>query len=154
MFLQGLSRRERRRVWYAVQGYGLAALVIAAYAYNKGSRTPERTSLGGVNYPWMRLSTAKRAKPFAAKRGVSKVARSQRGFMTQYERAGSAKKLPADWKRNRRNFVNRHMAQVRSNKEALWNNGEPTDRHLALAMWAYTPDSDRFRHWLDRAERR
>lgn len=152
--LKGLTRRERRRVWYAVQGYGLAALIIAAYAYNRGSKTPPRTSLEGASFPWMRLSTAERAKKFAAKRGVSKVARSPRGFMTQYARAGSASKLPPKWKRNRNNFVKRHMAQVRKNDEALWKGDEPTDRHLALAMWAYTPDSDRFRHWLDRAERR
>ncbi len=87
----------------------------------------------------MTYSQAHKWEGEAKRLGVSKVARSQRGFMRAYERAGSWSKLPEKWKRKRNAFVARHMAQVRQNNEQLWKNGKPSRRALALIMWAYMP---------------
>ena len=80
----------------------------------------------------------------ARKLGVSVVARSPRGFMTAYRRAGGdPDRLSEHWARKRDNFVARHMAQVKAHGEPLWQDGVPTRRHLALIMWAYSPSPAR-----------
>lgn len=90
-------------------------------------------------YPVMSYKNAHAWEAQAAKRGVSKVARSTRGFMRAYQRAGSWANLSDAWRRKRNAFVARHMAQVRNNNEQLWNGGKPSRRALALIMWAYMP---------------
>lgn len=85
----------------------------------------------------MSYAQARRWEPEARRRGVSQVARSSRGFMRAYQRAGSFAKLPEAWKRKREAFIARHMAQGK--KEDLWEDGKPSRRALALIMWAYKP---------------
>ncbi len=78
----------------------------------------------------------------AAERGVSKVARSARGFMRAYEDAGTFANLSDWWKRRRAGFIARHMAQA-GRGERLWERvrgqWRPTRRGLALIMWAMLP---------------
>jgi len=92
-------------------------------------------------HQWLALSVVNRAVPVAARAGVSEVARSPRGFVAAYNRAGgdprkmALMKVPGypnqNWAQRRRNFVARHLAQYRTN---------PTPRRrLALIMWAYDP---------------
>ena len=83
------------------------------------------------------------AEHVAAARGVSKVARSPRGFLTAWK----ANDLDTDWCRKREGFIERHMAQVRKRHEPLWKNGQPTRRHLALVMWAYSPTPAKLAAW-------
>ena len=141
--------RTRERLVYELLPV-LLVLGGLAYVVRHERRTAQSDAFGA--YPWMRVETAKRAEPFAAAQDVSTVARSRRGFMPAYKAAGSAGKLSPAWKSKRNAFVARHMAQVKGGNEALWKGDEPSRRHLALAMWAYSPDSSRFRHWLDRSE--
>ena len=84
----------------------------------------------------MSLSAVKRFEAQAADQGVSKVARSGRGFLTAYKQG----ELDPWWCKRRAAFIKRHMAQVRKRREPLWKpDGTPTRRHLALIMWAYSP---------------
>lgn len=86
------------------------------------------------------LSLVREFEGMARRRGVSKVARSARGFLTAYKRAGGRpERLPDVWLDKREAFIKRHMAQVRYRGEPLMERGEPTRRHLALIMWAYSP---------------
>lgn len=92
---------------------------------------------------WLSYKKAHRWEAQAASRGVSRVARSRRGFMRVYEAAGSPHAMTPYWRRRRRNFIARHVAQLRKRREPLYDkSGRPTRRHLALLMWAYTPDRD------------
>lgn len=85
------------------------------------------------------LRQAERFVDLAKSKGVSKVARSRRGFMTAYRKAKSLKRLPLEWKKKRINFIKRHMAQVVKRRESLFDKkGMPTRRHLALIMWGAT----------------
>jgi len=81
--------------------------------------------------------------------GVSLVARSQSGFLPAFKRAGGdLSRMTPQWRAKRDAFISRHMAQVEARGEPLFDaHGEPTRRHLALIMWAYSPVP---RH-LDRA---
>lgn len=89
---------------------------------------------------WMSLKAISKYTSTAKKKGVSKVARSPRGFMSVYKRAGGrVSRVPARWRRKRANFIKRHMAQVRKRGERLWKDGKPTRRALALIHWAYMP---------------
>lgn len=94
-----------------------------------------------MHYKWMPLHQVEKFVPLARALGVSTVARSQRGFLTQYRKAGgNASRLSAYWRNRRDNFVARHMAQVEHRDEPLFeSDGQPTRRHLALIMWAYSP---------------
>jgi hypothetical protein len=86
------------------------------------------------------LSVVEKYEPLAKAQGVSTVARSARGFLTAYKRAGSAGNLAPEWHAKREAFIKRHMAQVSMRKEDLFDEeGEPSRRHLALIMWAYSP---------------
>jgi len=76
--------------------------------------------------------------------GVSKVARSSRGFLAAYRRAGGdPDRLSDRWDARRDAFIRRHMAQVRLRGESIWRDGQPTRRHLALIAWAYSPTAAR-----------
>jgi len=79
------------------------------------------------------LKTIKRYESEMREKGVSTVARSPRGFLTAYKRAGGdPKKLSDKWKQKRKAFIARHMAQYEKN---------PTRRRrLALIAWAYDPE--------------
>ncbi len=98
------------------------------------------------------LSLIKPLEKEMKERGVSEVARSPRGFLTAYRKAGGRKERLSGWWQNRRdNFVDRHMAQVKKRDEALWDDdGRPSRRHLALIAWAYTPDKARVERYIKR----
>jgi hypothetical protein len=97
-----------------------------------------------MSHRFLPLSTIKRYEPLARTRKVSEVARGPGGFLPVYKQAGFAAALPDYWKRKREAFIARHMAQVEGRNEPLWNpDGRPSRRHLALIMWAYSPDARR-----------
>lgn len=89
------------------------------------------------------LKTVRKFRTMAARRGVSSVARSKRGFLAAYAKAGgNLSKLSAFWKKKRAGFIKRHSAQMRKRREPLFDqNGQPTRRHLALIMWAASPST-------------
>ncbi len=94
-------------------------------------------------YPVMSYAAAHAWEKQAAARGVSEVARSARGFMRAYQRAGSWSKLDPWWKRRREGFLARHIAQA-MHGENIWERTRrgtwrPTRRSLAMIMWAYLP---------------
>lgn len=102
---------------------------------------------------WLDLDTVLAAVPAAAANGVSEVARSRRGFVAAYRDADGDPNALArdghsgqDWRARRNAFVARHTAQ--GDAEGYWSGGAPTRRHLALVMWAYSPDPKRLRAWL------
>lgn len=93
-----------------------------------------------ATYPWLPLSVIDSWLPLMEDLGVSEVARSPRGFLTAYRRAGGVpSRLSPEWQHKRANFIARHMAQVARRQEPLWRDGEPTRRHLALMAWAFSP---------------
>lgn len=111
-------------------------------------------------YKYMSLGLVNRVVPHARKRGVSKVARGPGGFISQYRKAkGNPKSMTAEWIKKRDAFVDRHMAQVKKGNEKLWETMKstgktrPTKRHLALMMWAYTPDTAKVKKWLANASK-
>lgn len=87
---------------------------------------------------------------------VSAVARGPGGFLEVYrDNQGDPNVLETvyysdtlNWADRRDNFVKRHMAQAKKNKEEFWKDGRPTRRHLALIMWAYTPELKRLKKWI------
>ena len=91
---------------------------------------------------WLSYAEAHRWEAEAARLGVSQKARAAKGFMREYQKAGSAtamerRPLPSGvsggetWGQKREAFVARHLAQYQQN---------PTyRRYLALIMWAYKP---------------
>lgn len=95
-----------------------------------------------TEYPWLTYARARAHEADAARLGVSAVARAPRGFMREYEAAGTAaamreRPLPpgvtggATWGQKRHNFVRRFLAQYKAS---------PTPRRLlAMRMWAYEP---------------
>lgn len=117
----------------------LRAYLKAGATYQKGGLEDEMSYLqiNPPSYPVMSYAAAHKWEAMAKRLGVSTVARSSRGFMRAYQRAGSWSKLPEAWKRKRNAFVARHMAQGK--KEQLWKGGTPSRRALALIMWAYMP---------------
>lgn len=94
-------------------------------------------------------AVVERAERVAKAQGVSEVARSPRGFLTAWKRDD----LDTEWCRKREGFIERHMAQVRARREPLWKNGQPTRRHLALVMWAYSPTPARVAAWARKVQR-
>lgn len=99
-------------------------------------------------FRWLSLSKIDKWVPLMRQRKVSEVARSPQGFLTAYRRAdGNRSQLSEEWWRRRNAFIERHKAQLDGNKEPLFVerrvDGEmkrvPTDRHLALIAWAYSP---------------
>lgn len=93
-------------------------------------------------YRFLSLRTIARYERIARELGVSEVARSSRGFLAAYKRAGGrASALPESWHRKRNAFIKRHMAQAIKRAERLGGAELPSRRHIALIMWAYSPNS-------------
>lgn len=112
--------------------------------YQKMSRKSKRKAVKkyekNPRYKWLGKRRIAKWEKLAKKLGVSKVARSSRGFLTAYKKAGyDHRKLSEKWRKKRNAFVKRHMAQVKKRGESLSKNGKPSRRHLALIMWAYSP---------------
>lgn len=83
-------------------------------------------------YPWLSLSTIQNYEPEMRALGVSEVARSPRGFLTAYKRAGGNRNnLSEAWRRKRHGFISRHLAQYKRGQYR---------RRLALIAWAYDPE--------------
>ena len=128
---------------------GLAEVVLQRLGTVAGS--PARAQ----EPPWLALGLVDRLVPTMKHRGVSKTARSRRGFLTAYREArGRHTQLGKDaggvaWRDRRNAFVARHMGQVVKRGEPLWeNDGSPTRRHLALVAWAYSPEPKRLTDWI------
>jgi hypothetical protein len=107
--------------------------------------------------PYIALHHLERIEPIAVRRGVSEVARSPRGFLSAYKLAsGDPWRMGRDaysgqtWEQRRINFINRHVEQSKRKKESLWEKGQPTRRHLALMMWAFTPTPTKTMSWVRR----
>lgn len=109
----------------------------------EATHSPKRQE--NPSYPALPIGLA---RPFVIQmeeEGVSEVARSDRGFWSQYSFvAGHLERLSPWWQRRRENFLKRHLAQIKKNKEPLYRTVEgkkrPTRRHLALIAWGYSPD--------------
>ena len=95
-------------------------------------------------FKWMTLDEALAHEEEAKKLRVSEVARSNRGFMRAYERAGGNPNIMARilvsginrisyWDKRRNEFIARHMAQYTKP------GGKTRRRWLSLAMWGYKP---------------
>jgi len=85
-----------------------------------------------AKYQWLSLSEIAKYEPEMKRFGVSKVARSSRGFLAAYKRLGPAVRRNEYWVRKRNGFIARFMAIYRKT---------PTYRAwLALVAWTYRPD--------------
>lgn len=83
-------------------------------------------------YPYLSLNIIDKYVPEMEALGVSKVARSRRGFLPAYRRAnGNPSNLSEYWRRKRHGFIARHLAQYRKGQAR---------RRLALIAWAYDPE--------------
>ena len=128
---------------------GLAEVVLQRLTTVTGS--PARAQ----EPPWLALGVVDNLVPVMRQRGVSRVARSARGFLAAYRKArGRHTQIGKDaggvaWRDRRNAFVARHMGQVVQCGEPLWGgDGSPTRRHLALVAWAYSPEPEKLVDWL------
>lgn len=84
-------------------------------------------------YPYMTLAQISKYEPEMAISGVSKVARSPRGFLPQFKRSnGNPNNLSEFWRRKRNGFIARTLPSYLAHKTER--------RRLSLITWAYKPD--------------
>ena len=94
-------------------------------------------------YPFLPVEAVETLVPTAKEIGISEIARSPKGFVPAYLAARDPDKLTAKWHRIRENFIRRNVEAAAAKGESWWVLNVPTKRHLALVMWAYSPDSER-----------
>lgn len=124
-----------------------------------------------TKFPYLPLSVVEALEPLADAVGVSEVARGvkpssrgDRGFLVAYRDAEGQPSNLGDisvadgkedeyWINKREDFNTRHSEQIEQNNRDLWmtykGNYMPSRQHLALAMWAYSPDEKRLLKWMD-----
>lgn len=85
-----------------------------------------------IKYKYLTLNQINKHEPLMKQLRVSEVARSPRGFLPAYKRAGgNPSRLSESWRKKRYAFIRRHIVQYRK---------KPTlRRKLALIAWAYMP---------------
>ena len=140
---------DREEAWEACEAAGMHAgpwhgpLSVG----EKQPFVPSWASLGrrAEAYPWLSLAKIKKYEQLMRDRGVSEVARSPRGFLTAYKRAGSKTRLSPEWRMKRDGFVARHWTQAQKQARPLYETkgkyaGTPTRWHLALIAWGFSPD--------------
>jgi hypothetical protein len=81
-------------------------------------------------YRYLSVKQISKYEPEMKRLKVSEVARSKRGFLTAYKKAGTKNNLSDDWRNRRDGFIKRHMAQYKPKQKR---------RELALIAWAYKP---------------
>ena len=90
-----------------------------------------------VKYPWLRLNTVLKFLGEIEKENVSKVARSERGFLTHYRKYGYAEKMKQmivpgknrTWEEQRKLFIDRVLPAYQAH---------PTyRRYLSLIAWGF-----------------
>ena len=93
-----------------------------------------------VKYPWLRLNSVLKFLGEIERQNVSKVARSERGFLTHYQKNKYADKMKQmivpgknrTWEEERNLFIDRTLPAYKKN---------PTyRRYLSLIAWAYDPN--------------
>jgi hypothetical protein len=89
-------------------------------------------------YPAMSLREVLSYEADAERLGVSEVARSSRGFLTQYKKAKTFNNLDDMWKIKRNAFIARHLSKALKDNENI-KDYRNNRRALALIMWAYKP---------------
>ena len=118
---------------------------------------------------WLPLKTVLKTVPAMQKKNVSKVARgksksaqTREGFIEAYKKTkGSITKMQSRqtgysdqvWSQRRDAFISRHLKQMRTSDRYStgWDKkGNPTNRHLGLVAWAYSPSPARLERWLKR----
>jgi len=136
-----LSYDDHPEVRAAFKGYSIIG-VTSNYTVQSGSNSKKGKQVLIANYDlkkppapppykFMSLSEISKYEPEMRRLKVSEVARSPRGFLTAYKRAGSSGSLSESWRKERDGFIARHLAQYNEN---------PTyRRQLALIAWAYMP---------------
>jgi len=130
------QEKKKRRAELYLSGIGgdLSGVQYGRRKWFNSRRRKKRNT----SYRWLGRKQMQKWEKLAKQRGVSKVARSPRGFLAAYKRAGyKASNLSDKWKRKRSAFIKRHLAQVKKRREKLWKNGKPTKRLIALRIWAY-----------------
>lgn len=129
-----MSRREWFRIMDKYRPIDIVwSAELKGYDIRKGAQNPSSPK-------YMRLSEIKKYEPQMRRLGVSTVARSPRGFLTAYKKAGGRPdRLSAYWRRRRDNFVARHLAQVKKRGEPMRKGGGYSRRALALIAWAWKP---------------
>lgn len=115
---------------------------------------------------WLTLDEVEAALPAMRHFDAARVARGDQrstqtgdGFLPNYRKAkGSKAKMKQrqarsneTWFDRRNNFVKRHMAQARKNRENLFPNGIPSKRMLGLIAWAYVPPEwdNAYAEWVE-----
>jgi hypothetical protein len=99
-------------------------------------------------YPYLDLIYARNVSPTARGSNPDKT-----GFFEVYQEVGGRptllKEIPAtkntSWFDKRNGYIRRALAGAAAYppKTRWWKNGEPTRRHLALIVWAYSPTPKR-----------
>jgi len=93
-----------------------------------------------VKYRWLSLNTVLKFLPEIERQNVSKVARSERGFITHYQKYRYADKMKKmivpeknrTWEEERNLFIDRTLPAYQA---------QPTyRRYLSLIAWAYDPN--------------
>ena len=100
--------------------------------------------------------------PYMAEKNVSEISRgikqskqTTKGFaQTWIDTKGSPAILTMrngyndqTWGIRRNSFIKRHLKQIKLNNEPLFENGNPSRRHLSLIAWGYTPNKKRLETW-------
>lgn len=104
--------------------------------------TPRTANPSNISvYPFLSLHEVMRWIPLMQTLGVSEVARSERGFLSAYQEAGTPDQLPKEWIKERDAYVARRSGQINAQSFPLYlESGLPTRAHLSLISWAYSPD--------------
>jgi len=105
-------------------------------------------------YPLLRRETITKLLPLIDSEKVSLVARGRvqgatpEGFLQAFygDRLDTMATTQTTYRQRREGFINRHLR----GRGRLWKaNGHPTRRHLALVSWAYSPDPQGLKRYID-----
>lgn len=129
-------------------------------AYERKFRTAKGPSPSA--FPYIRLSVVEQFIPLAMEAGVADITLYEgRGFLTAYRLAhgepnmlGREETSRLGWDYVRGKRLSAWMTQARRQMATFWTQkGHPTRRHLAMIMWAYTPDPQRLKRYYNEVVR-
>lgn len=138
---RGFTKAQAARVFVSLA----RRFPAAGSGYYRALYIPPQAGRRAEAYPWLSLAKIKKYEQLMRDRGVSEVARSPRGFLTAFKRAGSKTRLSPEWRMKRDGFIARHWTQAQKQARPLYETkgkyaGTPTRWHLALIAWGFSPD--------------
>lgn len=157
--IKGLIGRAKRTLTLTKAEDKLQNIKDAMEVFDKWLQNFEKMDLGKENRPYLPLPTIKILSSLFSKYNVQD--EKAKEFLEAYKKVGGDYKhlrtVPSGdseptWDILRNTQLKEILTEIQETKPDMWQDDLPTEEHLKLIMWAYSPDASKIKKNLPKLE--